>query len=178
MANEVLRHQPETNRLDAEYHLRDILADVVDINMMLRKSKADFVVVFNDANHEKLSKFDPTLMKLRDVFGIPPNQGTPASRSVDLIISPILIKRGTSDGDIYDVETVLVKADVICDINAGIAQGEDCDDISISRAGISLKQERDIDEEVMIVLPPIPKKETLGVPDSTPSSRGIMEQKR
>ena len=150
MADGILRFQPDADRLAAEHDLREILADATDLNMMLRKSKAEFIFTFDNINRKDSTNFNPSRMQLRNLFGLTTRSSSSIPRGIDLVISPALEKRGTSDGDNYDLQTVLIKPEVVCNVSVELAKQEDDNVAFNGQAGVCPKQEQDNDEVILV----------------------------
>ncbi|EOO04006.1 hypothetical protein UCRPA7_645 [Phaeoacremonium minimum UCRPA7] len=150
MADSILRFQPDADRLAAEHDLREILADATDLNMMLRKSKAEFIFTFDNIDRKDSINFNPSRMQLRNLFGLTTRTSSSIPRGIDLVISPALEKRGTSDGDKYDLQTMLIKPEVVCNVSVELAKQEDDNVAFNGQAGVCPKQEQDNDEVILV----------------------------
>ncbi|GAP91959.2 hypothetical protein SAMD00023353_5700570 [Rosellinia necatrix] len=92
-----------------------VFKPALELSKLLRRQRASWCVRFPQSNIGEDCLFDPNSMRDK-------NEDEDEARAnnvythvwVDMVISPGLFKRGTIDGDRYDVEIVVEKAEVSC----------------------------------------------------------------
>ncbi|KAK3953442.1 hypothetical protein QBC32DRAFT_312965 [Pseudoneurospora amorphoporcata] len=100
-----------------------IINTAADLNIQLRKSKADFSIIFSGgvrSNHSRLFGYNLDAGTM-DQIPLWPSNNQPEQASppvVGMAVSPGLIKCGNADGTNYHSEKVLVKMWVVCDLEA------------------------------------------------------------
>jgi hypothetical protein len=102
-----------------------ILHKAAELDRLFRLSKADFHVFITRIKLPLVSPpsfgfvFDPeTMERIRAVPGMQPANSEP---TVDLAVSPGILKAGNADGVNYGAERVLVKLQALCDLQAVLA---------------------------------------------------------
>ncbi|KAI1409420.1 hypothetical protein F5Y13DRAFT_193425 [Hypoxylon sp. FL1857] len=107
--------------LDAGPNSWDLIRDAVEIDILLRRSRAEYsVFMYHPVECHDFSRisevetygfeFDEALMDRED--GLRP-LGTNNNR-VHLVVSPVVLKKGTAEGDRYNQLTVICKRGVLC----------------------------------------------------------------
>ena len=144
MANSLLWGQPVASQEAIESDMMDILLEAATLDLILRKSKAEFKVHFNhiEVRRQDRCEFNPTWMQPRDILGAHGRDESSGSRFVDLIVSPVLTKRGNSNGDKYDQQKIIVKADVVCNVLEALKDQENDNASSCKSRSIRVKNER------------------------------------
>ncbi|KAJ2894216.1 hypothetical protein MKZ38_007832 [Zalerion maritima] len=97
--------------------LLEVVSEAIELDLMFRQSKAAFSAHFCNPYYQ-YGSFSPPLDE--NVMDCTNSEnlanGSCKTPQVDLIISPMLIKQGTSNGEKYNRESVLIKLKVLCDI--------------------------------------------------------------
>ncbi|OTA63746.1 hypothetical protein K449DRAFT_381511 [Hypoxylon sp. EC38] len=107
--------------LDARPNTWEIIKDAVEIDILLKRSRADYqVFMYHGIECHDFSRisavetygfeFKETLMDRED--GVRPS-GKNDNR-VHLVVSPMVVKKGTAEGDRYDQQTIISKKGVLC----------------------------------------------------------------
>ncbi|KAF5235488.1 hypothetical protein FANTH_11712 [Fusarium anthophilum] len=103
-----------TDRCDKQVtdQLRGIIHTAIDLDKMMMRSKAIFKVHWRDQSQKPCGH----QVWNEDVMDAEASESVLSTRSrVLFLISPILHKVGTADGQRYDSQMVLAKASVVCD---------------------------------------------------------------
>ena len=143
MASFLIWDLPKTTHEVTKGELSDIISDAAELDLIFRKSKAAFGVVLPDARErlEGRLRFDRTNMDSRDNVGMNGQPTTLDTQFVDLVVSPMLKKRGGADGDKYDLEMIMVKAGVVCGVVDSLSESVDDGSPSHQSTQVGIKQE-------------------------------------
>lgn len=107
-------HRFRLDRVDKKIsdQLSDIIGSAIELDEMMMRSKAVFMIHWRDQSQElgSLERWNPKVMEAEAY-----EQDLSEKSHVKLRVSPTLYKAGTADGQNYDSRMVLAKSAVVCD---------------------------------------------------------------
>ncbi|KAI0387658.1 hypothetical protein F5Y04DRAFT_240701 [Hypomontagnella monticulosa] len=99
----------------------EIIADAVEIDMLMKKSRAEYQVYM----YQPIEYRDFRMVPDTTTYGFEFNPVTDEEnvmtvtgtdhRQVQLVVSPVLLKKGTAEGNLYNHRLVISKRNVLCD---------------------------------------------------------------
>lgn len=105
-----------------EQDMIQILESALTLSMLLRHQKASWALRFPQGMSRPLSHSGPVTLdpcQMKDLNGPDDEDKVDMSngqcpKSVDIFVTPGLYKQGNMDGEKYDIESVVLKAEVLC----------------------------------------------------------------